>query len=156
VVSTLENQGDQNLLERICDSLKPMYYEENICILKKGDRVTAMVFTTQGSVRCFKTSNDENGDDPDDHEPIDTFKLYGEELLQWLDHYPSDKQWLPNSTKTVKTHSKVEAFALTANDLGHLIPRHTRAAEATKELLQGVFQHNLIKEKNNKIFSQNG
>ncbi|KAE8077867.1 hypothetical protein FH972_016386 [Carpinus fangiana] len=129
-VPTLENHGDQNLLERICNYLKPKYYEKDSYILQEGEPIKAMVFTTQGSV-----FNDENGNSVDDHKSINTFKLYGEELLQWLDHYPSDKQWLPNSTKTVITQSKVEAFALTANDLKHLVPMHTRAAAAAKRLL---------------------
>jgi cyclic nucleotide gated channel len=141
VVPNLENQDDQNLLERICESLKPKYYNEDIDILRVGEPITMMVFTTQGSVWCFKPSNDENGDSAD-HQSIDTFELYGEELLRWLNHSPSHKKMLPiTATKTVRTHSKVETFALTANDLKHLVPRHTRAAEATKGFVQGVFRH---------------
>jgi hypothetical protein len=103
--------------------------------------VIAIVFTTQGSVWCFKTSNDDNGDGVD-HESIDKFKLYGEELLQSLNHSPSHKKMLPiTSTKIVRTHSKVETFALMANDLKHLFPKHTRAAEATNGFVQGVIRH---------------
>jgi hypothetical protein len=35
--------------------------------------VIAIIFTTQGSVWCFKTNNDDNGDSVD-HESIDKFK----------------------------------------------------------------------------------
>ncbi|XP_059434864.1 cyclic nucleotide-gated ion channel 1-like isoform X2 [Corylus avellana] len=129
-VPILENQGDQNLLERICESLKPKYYCEDSYILREGEPLTVMLFIMQGSVWCFKTSNDENVEgtisDGVDHQSIEKFELYGEELLEWrLNHYPSHKKSLPTSTKTVKTHSKVEAFALTANDLKHLVPMHT-------------------------------
>jgi hypothetical protein len=141
VVPNLENQGDQNLLEWICESLKPKYYNEDIDILWVGEPITVMVFTTQGSVWCFKTSNDENSDSID-RQSIDTFELYREELLWWLNHAPSHKKMLPiTSTKTVRTPSKVETFALTANELKHLVPRHTRVAEATKGFVQGVFRH---------------
>jgi cyclic nucleotide gated channel len=127
VVQNLENHGDQNLPERICEYLKPKYYNENKYILREGVPLTEMVFITKGSVYCFKSSNGHGSD-----QPIDKFELYGEELVQsWLNHYPSHKE-LPTSTKTVKTHSKVEAFVLTASNLKHLVPMHTRAASAVK------------------------
>ncbi|XP_059432634.1 cyclic nucleotide-gated ion channel 1-like [Corylus avellana] len=145
-VQKLENQGDRNLLaERICESLKPKYYTEDLEIIQEGKPVTAMVFTTQGSVWCFKKSNGENGDSADLESITNKFDLYGEELLEWrFNHPPSHKIPLPISTKTVKTQLKVELFTLTANDLKNLppmqVPMHTRAAEATKVFVKGVFR----------------
>ncbi|KAE8124687.1 hypothetical protein FH972_019552 [Carpinus fangiana] len=141
VVQNLENQGGQNLSERICEYLKPKYYAENIYILQEGQPLIEMVFITQGSVWCFKGSNGHESDH------INTFELYGEELVKsWLNrHYPSLKE-LPTSTKTVKTESKVEAFALMASDLKHLVPKHTRAAKAVKDFAHEVIGRLSIKE----------
>jgi cyclic nucleotide gated channel len=143
VVQNLENHGDQNLLERICDSLEPKYYNEGIYVLRKGEPLM-MLFITQGSLRCFETNNGENsmGTDSGGPQDIGKGKLYGEELLWWgLNNRSSSHQKSapPGSTKIVKTTSKVEAFALTANDLKNLVPMHTRAAEATKIFVNRVF-----------------
>jgi hypothetical protein len=100
-----------------------------------------MLIITQGSACCFKPSNGENGKGINsDTQYIEKGDIYGEELLEWVfNHSPSHKKWVPTSNKTVKTHSKVEALALTANDLKHLVPMHTRAASAAKGFVQGVF-----------------
>ncbi|KAG8070428.1 hypothetical protein GUJ93_ZPchr0006g42261 [Zizania palustris] len=76
-VPMFENMDDQ-LLDAMCDRLKPMLYTEASCIIRKGDLA-----------RDF----------------------CGEELLTWaLD--PTSASNLPSSTRTVKTLSEVEAFAL--------------------------------------------
>ncbi|KAC2202191.1 hypothetical protein FH972_027164 [Carpinus fangiana] len=164
-VQNLENQGDQNLLaEWIYKSLEPKYYNDDSEIIQEGKPVTAMVFTTQGNVCCFKKSNGENGDDDDLQSTTNKFELYGEELLEWsFNHSPSHKKQLPISTKTVKTLSKVELFALTANELKNLVPMqvpmHTRAAEATKVFVKGVFRPQGKENKNEnspKMSVQNG
>ncbi|KAG8070430.1 hypothetical protein GUJ93_ZPchr0006g42261 [Zizania palustris] len=77
LVPMFENMDDQ-LLDAMCDRLKPMLYTEASCIIRKGDLA-----------RDF----------------------CGEELLTWaLD--PTSASNLPSSTRTVKTLSEVEAFAL--------------------------------------------
>jgi hypothetical protein len=141
VVPNLAIQGDQNLLERICESLKPKYYNEDIYILQMGEPLM-MLFITQGSVCCFKTSNGENSMGMDsDAQYIEKGEIWGEELLEWgFNRSSAHKKWVPISTKIVKTTSKVEAFALTANDLKKLLSMHTRAAEATKVFVKGVFR----------------
>jgi hypothetical protein len=121
-----------------------------------------MVCTTQGSVLCFKKSNDGNGDRADHLSNIDKFELYGEELLQWFNHSPPHKKPAPpSSTKTVKTLSKVELFALTAHDLKNLVPMHTRAAEFVKGVfyLPDFFRPHTKENKNEnspKMSEQNG
>ena len=141
MVQNPEDQGGENLSERICEYLKPKYFNKDIYILQEGQPLTAMVFITQGSVWCFKSSNGHGSD-----QPIDKFELYGEELVQsWLNHYPPHKE-LPTATKTVKTDSKVEAFALMASDLKHLVPKHTRAANTVKDFAHEVIGRLSIKE----------
>jgi len=98
-----------------------------------------MLIITQGSACCFKPSNGENGKGIDsDTQYIEKGDLYGEELLEWgFNRSSSHKKPVPISNKTVKTHSKVlEVFTLTANDLKHLVPMHTRAAFAAKRVFQ--------------------
>ena len=85
-----------------------------------------MLFITQGSVCCFKTSNGENsmGMDSDAHY-IEKGEIWGEELLEWgFNRSSAHKKWVPISTKILKTTSKVEAFALMANDLKKLLSMH--------------------------------
>ena len=131
MVTNLENQGDQNLLaERICESLKPKYYNDDSYILCEGEPLM-MLFITQGNVCCFKTSNGENSTRIDsDAQDIGKGELWGKQLLEWgFNRSSSHTKSAPISTKTIKTHSKVEAFVLTANDLKNLFPMLTRAAD---------------------------
>jgi hypothetical protein len=76
-------------------------------------------------------------------------ELWGGELLEWgfNNRSSSNKKSAPTSTKTVKTHSKVEAFALTANDLKNLVPMLARATSAAKGFAR-AFWH--LNEKINK------
>ncbi|KAE8037506.1 hypothetical protein FH972_010092 [Carpinus fangiana] len=126
VVPNLAIQSDQNLLERICESLKPKYYNEDIYILQVGEPLM-MLFITQGSVCSFKTSNGENSMGMDsDAQFIEKGEIWGEELLEWgFNCSSAHKKWVPISTKILKTTSKVEAFALMANDLKKLLSMHT-------------------------------
>ncbi|KAC2610345.1 hypothetical protein FH972_027183 [Carpinus fangiana] len=149
VVPNLAIQGDQNLLEPICESLKPKYYNEDSYILQEGEPLM-MLFITQGSVCCFKTSRGDNSMGTDsDTQYIEKGEIWGEELLEWgFNRSSAHKKSVPISTKTVKTTSKVEAFALTAKDLKNLVPMHTRAAEATKEFVKEFFRTHSKENKN--------
>ena len=107
----------------------------------------AMLFITQSSVWCFKTSNGENGEGPQCVEKGDFCK---EELLeQWFNSSPSPKlSHILISTKTVKIFTKVEAFALTANDLKILVARHSDALSNAKTKFTQAARR-LFKEKRN-------
>ncbi|XP_062223605.1 cyclic nucleotide-gated ion channel 1-like isoform X1 [Phragmites australis] len=112
-VPMFENM-DEQLLDAMCDRLKPMLYTEGSCIIHEGDPVNEMLFimrgtlesmTTNGGQTGFFNSNVLNGGD-----------FCGEELLTWaLD--PTSASNLPGSTRTVKTLSEVETFALRADEL---------------------------------------
>ncbi|XP_062175135.1 cyclic nucleotide-gated ion channel 1-like isoform X1 [Alnus glutinosa] len=152
-VPSLENH-DENLAEQICESFKPKYYNEDSYIIREGEPLM-MLIITQGSACCFKSSNGENSKGIDsDTQYIEKGDLYGEELLEWgFNCSSSRKKWIPASNKTIKTHSKVEAFALTAKDLKHLVAMHsTRAASVAKGFAQELaFRHltvDLTEEKN--------
>jgi cyclic nucleotide gated channel len=145
-VQGLKNEKEY-LLQLICEFLKPLYYNEDSYIIREGEPLNAMLFITQGSVWCFKTSNDENSEGP---QCVEKGDFYGEELLEWgFNSSPSPKlSDFPISTKTVKTFTKVEAFALTANDLKILVARHSNALSNAKMKFTQAAQRRL-KEKRN-------
>nr|XP_023874085.1 cyclic nucleotide-gated ion channel 1-like isoform X2 [Quercus suber] len=109
----------EQLLLKICDSLKPKFYQEQSYIVQEGDPIDAVFFITEGTVwTCTSSSN--GGEDSQHAERLEK-NFFGEELLEWVmkassaDMYNLSK--LPIYSKTLKTHTKVEAFALMASDL---------------------------------------
>ncbi|KAL5568101.1 hypothetical protein UlMin_024676 [Ulmus minor] len=101
--------------EIICNYLKPMTYSENTYIVKKGEPLDTMLFITQGIVWSFNETS---------MECLQKGDYFGKELLEWelenskfcftgFASYTS----FPISTKKVKAHTKVEAFALKAANL---------------------------------------
>ncbi|KAK7338053.1 hypothetical protein VNO77_18650 [Canavalia gladiata] len=105
---------DEQLLDAICDRLKPVLYTEKSDIVREGDPVDEMLFIMRGKVATMTTNGGRTGF-------FNSLFLMagdfcGEELLTWaLD--PNSSSNLPTSTRTVKTISEVEAFALMADDL---------------------------------------
>jgi len=95
-----------------------LYYIENSYIFREGEPLNAMIFITQGNLWCFKTNNGENGEGTTSSpQCIEKGEFYGEELLEWgFNGSPSPKLSNLPISKTVITLTKVEAFALTAND----------------------------------------
>jgi cyclic nucleotide gated channel len=147
-VECLKNEKEY-LLQLICEFLKPMYYNEDSNIIQEGEPMNAMLFITQGSVWCFKSSNGEDGEGP---QCIEKGEFYGEELLEWgfkFEGSASPKpSYFPISTKTVKTFTKVEAFVLTANDLKILVVRHSCALSNAKTKFIHATRRRLKKKKN--------
>ncbi|KAF5451063.1 hypothetical protein F2P56_031362 [Juglans regia] len=119
----LETESER-LLQSLCFSLKPVYYNERSYIVREGEPLDAMLFITQGIVCNFGTSTVRgDGSFSLTAECIERGHFFGEELLDWgFRGSPiTNLSDLPISTKTFKTHTKVEAFALMANDLRTLI-----------------------------------
>ncbi|CAN6194995.1 unnamed protein product [Urochloa humidicola] len=112
-VPLFENMDDQ-LLDAMCDRLKPILYTEGSCIIREGDPVTEMLFIMRGNLMSMTTNGGRTGFFNSDI--LEGGDFCGEELLTWaLD--PTSTSSLPSSTRTVKTISEVEAFALSAEDL---------------------------------------
>ncbi|XP_041011469.1 cyclic nucleotide-gated ion channel 1-like [Juglans microcarpa x Juglans regia] len=116
--------SEKHMLQSICDSLKPVYYNERTYIVREGEPLDTMLFVTQGIIWNFTTSRRVDGTFLSG-ECIERGNFYGEELLAWGFRGSPEPNLsdLPVSTKTVKTHTKVEGFVLTANDLNTLISR---------------------------------
>lgn len=139
---------DEQLLEVICEHLKPVIYTESSYMIRKGDPLDRMLFITQGTAWAYTNStshsnfNDNHNNSnvgqssttsSGDHSTMSirsgsTRRLrkhdyFGEELLEWsMTH---NKIWdFPISTTSVKSHTKVEAFALMANDLMNAVRKN--------------------------------
>ncbi|GAB2293964.1 Cyclic nucleotide-gated ion channel 1 [Dionaea muscipula] len=105
---------DGQLLDAMCDRLKPILYTEESVIIREGDPVDEMLFIMRGKLSTTTTNGGRTGF-------LNTAELKagdfcGEELLTWaLD--PNSTSNLHSSTRTVRTVTEVEGFALAADDL---------------------------------------
>ncbi|XP_059435141.1 cyclic nucleotide-gated ion channel 1-like [Corylus avellana] len=127
-VPQLVGKSDQHL-QLICDYLKPVHYKQHSYIVREGEPLDAMLFITQGIIWNFTIINGERR-----NKCIEKGNFYGEELLDWGLDSPAlpNLSDLPISLKTAKTHTKVEAFALMANDLRTIVSRRTEAVSAVQ------------------------
>ncbi|KAF8412126.1 hypothetical protein HHK36_000082 [Tetracentron sinense] len=105
---------DEQLLDAMCDRLKPVLYTEDSYIVREGDPVDEMLFVMRGKLLSVTTNGGRTGFFNSDFLKAGDF--CGEELLTWaLDPHSSSN--LPISTRTVQALKEVEAFALMADDL---------------------------------------
>ncbi|KAH9776094.1 putative cyclic nucleotide-gated ion channel 16 [Citrus sinensis] len=107
-------QMDQQLLDAICERLYSSLNTRDTYLIREGDPVNEMIFIIRGQVESSTT----NGGRAGFYNSI-TLKsgdFCGEELLTWA-LMPVSTLNLPLSTRTVKSLTEVEAFALRAEDL---------------------------------------
>lgn len=110
----LFDQMDERMLDAICERLKPALCTEGTFLVREGDPVNEMLFIIRGHLDSYTTNGGRTGFF--NSCGIGPGDFCGEELLTWaLDPRPS--VILPSSTRTVKSISEVEAFALVAEDL---------------------------------------
>ncbi|KAK7258512.1 hypothetical protein RIF29_24091 [Crotalaria pallida] len=121
-VPMFEKMDDQ-LLDAMCDRLKPVLYTEKSYIAREGDPVDEMLFIIRGNLASMTTNGGRTGFF--NSLLLKAGDFCGEELLTWaLD--PNSTSNLPISTRTVETISEVEAFALMADDLKHVASQFRR------------------------------
>ncbi|KAF3448001.1 hypothetical protein FNV43_RR08709 [Rhamnella rubrinervis] len=104
---------DGQVLDAICDHLKPVGYAENTHIIREGDPLDQMLFITEGTVCVYKASSHGGRSKSTKRLKGD---YYGEELVKRSLMHPSLSDF-PISMVNVKSHTKVEALALRAEDL---------------------------------------
>lgn len=105
---------DEQLLDAMCDHLKPVLYTEKSFIVREGDPVDEMLFVMRGNLVSTTTNGGRTGFFNAVYLKAGDF--CGEALLTWaLD--PQSSSNLPLSTRTVQALTEVEAFALMADDL---------------------------------------
>lgn len=117
-----EKINDQ-LMDAMCDRLKPVLYTQQNYIVREGDPVEEMLFIMRGKLLTETTNGGRTGFFSSIYlKPGD---FCGEELVTWaLD--PQTSSNLPISARTVKALTEVEAFALVAEDLKILAPHFRR------------------------------
>ncbi|XP_004150313.1 cyclic nucleotide-gated ion channel 1 isoform X2 [Cucumis sativus] len=120
-VSKLQNVDDK-LLDAICDYLKPMLYIERSVIVQEGEPLDEMVFIIQGKVMIYSKRDSEAVDNSSESRWLTKGDFYGEDLLDWALRNPASTT-VPISTKTIRAHTKVEAFVLMANDLKTVVSK---------------------------------
>lgn len=105
---------DDQLLDAICERLVSSLNTKDSYIVREGDPVREMLFIIRGQVESSTTDGGRSGFfNSITLKPGD---FCGEELLTWALMSTSSLN-LPTSTRTVKTLTEVEAFALRAEDL---------------------------------------
>ncbi|XP_051126065.1 cyclic nucleotide-gated ion channel 18 [Andrographis paniculata] len=107
-------QMDDQLLDAICERLVSSLSTEGSYIVREGDPVNEMLFIIRGQMESSTTNGGRSGFfNSITLRPGD---FCGEELLTWA-LVPNSSLNLPSSTRTVKTLTEVEAFALRAEEL---------------------------------------
>ncbi|KAM1798632.1 hypothetical protein ACFX12_032682 [Malus domestica] len=130
----LENK-DRQVLDAIMEHLEPVNYADGKYIIREGEPLDRMLFITQGSVLTYKTSGIGGGSSSSGIIRLAKGEFYGEELIGWAAASTSFSD-LPISAKTVKSHSKLEVFALVADDLRLVVSKFP--TQFNTELLQPV------------------
>ncbi|KAK1560580.1 hypothetical protein Q3G72_028279 [Acer saccharum] len=114
-VPMFEKMDDQ-LLDALCDRLKPALFTENSFIVREGDLVDEMLFVMRGKLVSTTTNGGRTGFFNAVYLKAGDF--CGEALLTWaLDPQSTSSSNRPISTRTVQALTEVEAFALMADDL---------------------------------------
>ncbi|CAK9165198.1 unnamed protein product [Ilex paraguariensis] len=110
----LFDQMDEQMLDAICERLKPALCTQGTTLVREGDPVNEMLFIIRGNLDSYTTNGGRTGFF--NSCSIGPGDFCGEELLTWvLDPHPNII--LPSSTRTVKAICEVEAFALISEDL---------------------------------------
>ncbi|KAJ8529278.1 hypothetical protein K7X08_036113 [Anisodus acutangulus] len=105
---------DEQILDAMCDWLKPALFTEKSFIIREGDPVNEMLFLLRGTLLTITTNGGITGFF--NSASLKAGDFCGEVLLTWaLDPHTSPS--LPASTRTVQAVTDAEAFALTADDL---------------------------------------
>ncbi|XP_021812496.1 uncharacterized protein LOC110755572 [Prunus avium] len=122
-VKELQNMNDQ-ALGTICDYLKPKMFEENAQVVEGGEPLNTMLIIISGSMQAYLPIRDagEAGDarPSTSFETLEKGMFVGEQFLDWAAKTKTfDDQ--PVSFKTIRCYQKVEAFALTVDDLKNLV-----------------------------------
>ncbi|XP_065616774.1 cyclic nucleotide-gated ion channel 1 isoform X2 [Quercus suber] len=119
-VEVLRGMDEQTLL-KMCHTLTPVYYQQHSYVIREGDPIDAIFFITNGIAWTYTIGYNGGGTLPTHAERLVEGQFFGGELLEWLRKSTSTSKnnlsKLPISSKTLKTHTKVEAFALMADDL---------------------------------------
>ncbi|XP_052476608.1 probable cyclic nucleotide-gated ion channel 16 isoform X2 [Gossypium raimondii] len=118
-------QMDDQLLDAICERLVSSLNTNDMFLVREGDPVQEMLFIIRGKVESSTTNGGRTGFY--NSITLGPGDFCGEELLTWalIPHSDSIIN-LPLSTRTVKSITEVEAFALRAWDLRYVAKQFKR------------------------------
>lgn len=117
---------DEELLKEICEHLEPMNFNGINYIIQQGEPLDMMFFVTQGIVLTYTINNGGSSSTS----RLEKGDYYGEMLLSWATTSTSFSD-VPISPRTVKSHRKVEVFAITATELQLVVSKfYTRISPA--------------------------
>ncbi|KAL4614130.1 hypothetical protein ACB092_07G032400 [Castanea dentata] len=131
---------EEQMLRTMCHSLKPMFHSEHSYIIRERDPIDAIFFITDGIAWTYtnttSTNNGEEGTVLTQAERLVEGEYFGEELLEWVQKSTAsrnNRSKLPVSSRTLKAHTKVEVFALMAQDLKQIL--HSKLSSLGPEKL---------------------
>jgi cyclic nucleotide gated channel len=114
---------DEQLLDAICERLVSSLSTKDAYIVREGDPVNEMLFIIRGELESSTTDGGRtNFFSSITLRPGD---FCGEELLTWA-LMPNPSLNFPQSTRTVRSVTEVEAFALRAEDLKYVANQFKR------------------------------
>ncbi|GJN28607.1 hypothetical protein PR202_gb16810 [Eleusine coracana subsp. coracana] len=117
------SQMDEQLLDAICERLVSSLSTKDAYIVREGDPVNEMLFIIRGELESSTTDGGRtNFFSSITLRPGD---FCGEELLTWA-LMPNPSLNFPQSTRTVRSLTEVEAFALRAEDLKYVANQFKR------------------------------
>ncbi|XP_016648923.1 PREDICTED: cyclic nucleotide-gated ion channel 4-like [Prunus mume] len=150
-VKELQHMNDV-ALRMIGGCLKPKIFKENEMVIEAGQPLNVMLIIIAGSMLAYKPIRVTTEVSPStSFETLDKGMFVGEQLLDWAGKTKTfDDQ--PVSFKTIRCSKKVEAFALTVDDLktlvlsGHIFPMKSKvgifkiaADRKIREKLEAIF-----------------
>ncbi|KAB1205058.1 Cyclic nucleotide-gated ion channel 1 [Morella rubra] len=126
-VAMFQNKRESLIKHWLLDCLEHVYYYEDSYIVREGEPLDRMLLVTEGVI--WKSVSSTGGAASSGWVCLEKGQFCGEQLLEWAglnDTNPSPcLSSLPISPMTLKTHTKVEAFVLMANDLMGLLNKIT-------------------------------
>ncbi|KAJ0099968.1 hypothetical protein Patl1_20331 [Pistacia atlantica] len=105
---------NEKILDALCDCVKPAFYIERTHIICEGDPIDELLFIVHGKLWTYTSKAKTISSSSAYH--LKDGDFCGEELIAWALDEPLSSN-LPMSTRTIQALTKVEAFALLANDL---------------------------------------
>lgn len=130
---------EEQMLRTMCHSLKPMFHSEHSYIIRERDPIDAIFFITDGIAWTYtNTASNNSGEGTvlTQAERLVEGEYFGEELLEWVQKSTASRNnlsKLPVSSRTLKAHTKVEVFALMAQDLKQIL--HSKLSSLGPEQL---------------------
>lgn len=112
---------DDEVHKEIIEHMKLLMYPEHSYIVREGEPLGFMLYITRGNAWTFKSNRGSNILSSITAECLEKGSFFGAELLDWTALRYTSVFGVPISPINVKTHKKVEALAITYEDLKKIV-----------------------------------